>query len=78
MRMKNAQKKPTNVSLSADLVSEAKELGVNISRASERGLVAEISAKRKEKWLAENRSKIEAWNDWVDQNGMPLAEYRQF
>lgn len=78
MRMSNVQKRSTNVSLSADVVREAKELGVNISRASEKGVIAEISIRRRERWLAENRSKIEAWNDWIDQNGMPLAEYRQF
>lgn len=76
--MTTAQRKSTNISLPADVVREAKALGVNISRASEKGVVAEIAAKRRERWLAENRPKIEAWNKWVDTNGLPLAEYRQF
>ncbi|CAN7536081.1 type II toxin-antitoxin system CcdA family antitoxin [Devosia sp. LjRoot16] len=30
------------------------------------------------RWLEENAEAIKAWNDWVDKNGLPLAEYRPF
>jgi antitoxin CcdA len=76
--MNNAQKKSTNVSLSAAVVAEAKELGVNISQASEKGVVAEISKRRREKWLDENMEAIEANNAWIEKNGLPLAEFRLF
>lgn len=29
-------------------------------------------------WLEENREAIAAYNAWVDNNGLPLQEYRQF
>lgn len=29
-------------------------------------------------WQAENRDAIQAINDWVELNGIPLSEYRQF
>jgi hypothetical protein len=30
------------------------------------------------KWQEENAHAIRSWNDWVEKNGLPLAEYRQF
>ncbi|MDE2597081.1 MAG: type II toxin-antitoxin system CcdA family antitoxin [Sphingomonadales bacterium] len=78
MRMGNPQKKSTNISLPADVVAEAKALGVNISKAAEKGVVAELTARRREKWLEENRAAIESNNEWVERNGLPLARYRMF
>jgi antitoxin CcdA len=74
----SAHKKPTNVSLPADLVDEAKRLGINMSQACEAGLFAEVRNAQKEEWKRENREAIESWNKWVAENGLPLAEYRQF
>lgn len=78
MRMKTIPRRSTNVSLPADLVAEAKELGVNISQAAEKGVAAELAVRRREKWLEENMAAIEAHNAWVEKNGLPLAKYRQF
>ncbi len=71
-------KKATNVSLPVDLIAEARQLEINISQACERGLVADIATKRRERWLAENMEAINGWNDWVDVHGLPLAKYRPF
>ena len=60
------------------MVEEAKSLGVNLSQACESGLVAEIKTVREARWVAENMPKIEAWNEWVEVNGLPLAHFRQF
>ncbi|MEZ5743030.1 MAG: type II toxin-antitoxin system CcdA family antitoxin [Sphingomonadaceae bacterium] len=76
--MTKAQKRSTNISLPADVVAEAKELGINLSQAAERGIVAELAEKRREKWLEENREAIESHNAWVEKNGLPLAKYRMF
>lgn len=69
-------RRATNLSLSSDLVEEARRLDVNISEACERGLVDEIKKVREAKWLEENRPALEAWNEWVRENGLPYAEYR--
>ena len=74
---KNARR-PTNVSLDASLIAEARELGVNVSRACEIGLVAELKAARVLRWQEENADAIAGWNEWVRINGLPLAKYRQF
>jgi antitoxin CcdA len=72
------RRKPTNVSLDPQLVAEARELGVNLSRACEAGLLAELKAAREASWIAQNKSAIEASNRWVAEHGLPLAEHRQF
>jgi antitoxin CcdA len=73
-----APRRPTNVSLSTDLLEQARELGVNVSRACERGLIAQIAEDRARRWLEENRSVIESSNQYVEQHELPLARYRQF
>ncbi len=34
--------------------------------------------KRGQKWREENREAIESSNKWVEEHGLPYAEYRQF
>jgi antitoxin CcdA len=72
------RRKATNVSLDENLVAEAKELGVNLSRACEAGLAAETREARKRKWVEENWEAIQSSNDYVAKHGLPLAQYRQF
>lgn len=71
-------RKATNLTLDADAIAEAKELGINISAACEQGLVVAISKARGEKWLRENRAALDSFNAYVDKYGIPLAKYRQF
>ncbi len=73
-----ALKKATNVSLSPALVAEAKSLGISISQACERGIAQEIAAVRKALWIEENREAMASWNEYVTDNGLPLARFRQF
>jgi antitoxin CcdA len=78
LRMKNAHKRPTNISLPVAIVDEAKELGINISQACEKGVVAEISVRRRERWIEENWDAIQSSNAWVEKHGLPLAKHRMF
>jgi len=71
-------KKGTNVSLSEALVSDARALGIDVSRACEEGLESEIRRERIRRWQQENEAAFDAWNKFVDRNGVPLAEYRKF
>lgn len=72
------QRKATNVSLDANMVAEAKSLGVNVSRACEAGLEAELKAERSRLWKIENAEAIESSNAYVRKHGLPLARFRQF
>ena len=71
-------KRATNVSLRADLIDEAKDLNINISRACEQGLAAEVKKAREDKWIAENWEAIQSSNAYVEKHGLPFARYRQF
>lgn len=71
-------KKPTNVSLAANLVEEAKQLGINVSEACQSGLAAQVKKAREDAWKIENRAAIESSNAYVEKHGLPLARYRQF
>ncbi len=71
-------RKATNVSLDGALLEEARSLGVNISRACERGLLEQIAETRAQRWLAENEQAIAASNRFVEAHGLPLARHRQF
>jgi antitoxin CcdA len=71
-------RKSTNLSLDAHLVAEAKNLDINISRVAEESIARAVSEEKARLWKIENRETIEAWNEWVERNGLPLAEFRQF
>lgn len=84
MRIMNAHDRPvsrkrsTNVSLSEDLVREAKAQGISVSAACEKGLAAAVKAERERRWLEENAEAIRSYNDWIAKNGIPLSRYRMF
>jgi len=71
-------RKATNVTLPEPLLQQARELGVNLSQACERGLAATVAEARAQQWLETNRAALQAWNEYVDKNGRPLAEFRPF
>jgi antitoxin CcdA len=68
----------TNVTLDSALVAEARELGVNISKASATGLEAAVAKARSERWIADNQQALESSNAFVDDHGLPLGSLRQF
>ncbi len=71
-------KRPTNVSLDAGLVAEARSLGLNVSLACEQGLRRNVAEARDRQWQEENRAAIDSSNAYVEAKGLPLARYRQF
>ena len=71
-------RKPTNLSLDADLVADARSLGINLSRACEDALRKEVAVERGRRWKEENAAGIAASNTYVEKHGLPLEKYRQF
>jgi antitoxin CcdA len=71
-------RKATNVSLDPQLVAEAKRLGINISRACETGLSQQIAEEHGRRWKHDNAAALESSNTYVEHNGVPLAQHRQF
>jgi antitoxin CcdA len=74
----SAVRRATNVSLDSELLSQAKTLEINISRACERGLALEVAAAKEKRWLEENGPALEATNAYVEARGLPLARHRKF
>uniref|UniRef100_UPI0035CA07C1 type II toxin-antitoxin system CcdA family antitoxin n=1 Tax=uncultured Sphingomonas sp. TaxID=158754 RepID=UPI0035CA07C1 len=75
---RTAFRRATNVSLDEQMVADAKALGINVSRACEVGLDAEIRAERGRRWIEENREANEAYTKYIEEYGLPLERYRQF
>ncbi|MGF6727501.1 antitoxin CcdA [Paraburkholderia sp. GAS41] len=71
-------RKSTNVTLPPEVLERAKQLGINLSRASERGVREEIQEAEARRWAEENAELIAAYTAMVDRDGLPLAKYRMF
>ena len=66
------------MTLPETLLRDAREIGINLTQACERGLAQAVAEKRWQRWLEENRDAMDAWNGHVAQHGLPLAAYRRF
>lgn len=71
-------KKPTNLSLQADLLAEAKALDLNLSAELNSALAEIVRRKRAEQWLAENREAIDAYNRHIERDGLWSDGLRMF
>lgn len=71
-------KRATNLTIDPDLLEDAKALGINLSATFETSLRAAVRARKAERWLEENRAALEGYNDWIAEQGLPLARYRSF
>lgn len=76
--MNTQPRKPTNLSLDAELLSEAKALKVNLSRAAEDGVRNAVASAKAQHWKAENEQALRSSNDYVETQGLPLDTFRQF
>jgi len=70
-------KRATNVSINQGLLEEARALEINLSATFERALEAEVRARKREQWLAENREAIDAYNDHVREHGVFSPMFRK-
>lgn len=81
--MKHARIDPTRqrelvISVDEELAAAADSLGLDLSGVVDRALAAEVKGERVRQWKAENRDAIQAWNAWMDKNGLPLERHRMF
>lgn len=71
-------RRSTSLTLDRRLLDEARDLGVNVSRAAEAGLAEAVGAARARRWQEENAAAIAEYNAFIDADGIPLAEFRKF
>ncbi len=74
----NAPKKPTNLSLNSDLLNKTRALNINLSATLEQALRKKLAEQEAVKWAKKNKRAIQAYNDFVDDNGCFADEHRQF
>ena len=71
-------KKATNITLSADVLAEAKALKINISQACDQYLRGLVRAERERRWQHDHADFVAAYNQTVDTEGLPLDQWRAF
>jgi antitoxin CcdA len=71
--MSTEPRRSTSLTLDGRLLDEARELGVNVSRAAEDGVALAIRAARARRWREENAAAIDDYNHYVDARGAPLS-----
>lgn len=72
----SATRRATSMTLDAKLLDEARALGVNVSRAAEEGILAQVRSLRARRWKEENAEAIADYNQWIEENGIPNAGIR--
>jgi len=73
-----ALKRATNVSIRSDLLTAARDAGVNLSATLERALTEELAVVRRKKWRQANRDAIAAYNEHVEKHGTFSDDMRSF
>jgi len=71
-----ATRRATSMTLDVALLDEARALGVNVSRAAEEGILAQVRSERARRWKEENVEFIRDYNDWIAENGIPNSDIR--
>jgi antitoxin CcdA len=74
----NITKKATNITLSSDVLSEAKALGINISQSCDQFLRELVRTERERRWQQDNVDFIAAYNQTVTDEDLPLDAWRSF
>ena len=61
-----------SLTISEDLVEEARALSINLSKAAEAGITAAVKSAREKAWREENRDAIREYNAWIERDGVPF------
>jgi len=65
-----APKKPANLSINSDLLAKARELNINLSATLEKALAEQLKQKQRELWRKQNAKAIQAYNRFVEEQGV--------
>ncbi|MFN4102719.1 MAG: type II toxin-antitoxin system CcdA family antitoxin [Tepidimonas sp.] len=71
-------KRAVNLSLSADVLEDAKRLGVNVSQVCDAHLREVVRREQERRWRAEHIAFLAAYNRIVEAEGLPLQEWQSF
>ena len=74
----DAPKKATNLTLNARVLELARELGMNVSHTVDALLQQEVLRRYRERWRADNKEAIAAYNERVRREGAFGDDVRSF
>jgi antitoxin CcdA len=72
--MSATSKRKTSLSLDAETLDAARDLGLNVSALADLALKQAVAQARRQQWRAENADAFAAQAEWHEKNGHPLAE----
>lgn len=67
-----------SVYIDAELLKQAKALGIDVEAAATEGLAEAIAKKKAERWLARNGKAFDKLNEYIEAHGLPLESHRLF
>ena len=71
-------KRAVNLSLNAEVLDTAREMGLNLSATVDALLAEEVRKRYWQRWNEENKDAIDHYNARIEREGLPLARYRTF
>ncbi|MEO0047096.1 MAG: Toxin-antitoxin system antitoxin [Pseudomonadota bacterium] len=71
-------KKATNVTLSTDVLKDARSLGINISQACDEFLRGLVGREKARKWKEDHADYINRCNQIAEEEGGALDQWRSF
>ena len=73
-----SSKRAANLTLSTEVLADAKALGINISKACDLHLRELVRKEKEARWKAEHADFIQAYNQTVAEESLPLDAWRTF
>ncbi len=70
---KSSKRRPVNLTISDDVLNEAKSLNVNASQAAEVGILDAIKKAREQEWIQNNQKAVQAHNKRIEKDGPLLT-----
>ena len=67
-----SKRRPVNLTIREDVLSEAKSLKLNASKAAETGIINAVKEAKAKEWLEANKQALQAHNKRVAQEGTLL------
>jgi antitoxin CcdA len=74
----SAPKRPSNLSINSNLLTEARKYKINLSGLLEQALIQKLAEKKREEWLKENRQALETYNQRIEERGVFSDGMRTF
>lgn len=74
----SVRKARLNITVNADLLTEARKQGLNLSELMERTIADVTKAERARKWREDNKEAIEQYNAMIEEEGLWSDGLRQF